>query len=41
VPTCVGDLNAQAQWANDTYAKYGYWTTIGSAIACSTIIANL
>jgi hypothetical protein len=41
VPSSVGDIEAQKQWAEDIYNKYGYWTTIGSAIACWSVIADL
>ncbi|MGD0880801.1 MAG: hypothetical protein ABSB09_04435 [Acidimicrobiales bacterium] len=41
VPSSVGDIEAQKQWAQDIYNKYGYWTTIGSAIACWVVIAGL
>jgi nucleoside phosphorylase len=40
VPT-LGDLEAEKKWAAAVYAKYGYWTTIGSAIACWAVIADL
>jgi len=41
VSSSIGDLQAQARWAQQIYEKYGYWTTIGSAIATWAVIANL
>jgi nucleoside phosphorylase len=41
VPSSIGDLEAQKQWASQIYEKYGYWTTVGSAIACWAVIAEL
>jgi nucleoside phosphorylase len=41
VPTSIGDLEAQKRWASNIYEKYGYWTTVGSAIACWAVIADL
>lgn len=41
VPSSVGSLEAQAKWASGIYEKYGYWTTVGSAIACWAVIADL
>jgi hypothetical protein len=40
VSSDIGDLDAQRHWANQIYKRYGYWTTIGSAIATWTVIAN-
>ncbi len=40
VASDIGDLEAQRHWANQVYQRYGYWTTIGSAIATWTVIAN-
>ncbi len=37
----IGDLNAQARWANEIYKRYGYWTSLGSAIATWAVIADL
>jgi hypothetical protein len=34
-----GTLTEQAQEAAEIYEKYGYWTTVGSAIACWALIA--
>jgi nucleoside phosphorylase len=34
-----GSLAEQAQQAAQIYEKYGYWTTVGSAIACWALIA--
>jgi nucleoside phosphorylase len=34
-------LKAEKAWAEQIYEKYGYWTTIGSAIACWAAIADL
>jgi nucleoside phosphorylase len=41
VSSDIGDLDAQRHWANQIYKRYGYWTTIGSAIATWAVIANL
>ncbi len=41
VSSNIGDLEAQKKWAAGIYAKYGYWTTVGSAIACWAVIADL
>jgi hypothetical protein len=41
VSSDIGDLEAQRRWANQIYKKYGYWTTIGSAVATWAVIANL
>lgn len=41
VSSDIGDLEAQKRWANQVYKKYGYWASIGSAIATWTVIANL
>jgi nucleoside phosphorylase len=41
VSSGIGDLEAQRRWANQIYKKYGYWTSIGSAIATWAVIANL
>ncbi|MGA9491759.1 MAG: hypothetical protein WBV80_16125 [Mycobacterium sp.] len=41
VSSDIGDLDAQRRWANQIYKRYGYWTTIGSAIATWAVIANL
>lgn len=41
VSTAVGDLRAQARWANQIYQRYGYWTSVGSAIATWAVIANM
>jgi hypothetical protein len=35
-----GDLRSQAAEAALIYEKYGFWTTVGSAIACWAVIAN-
>lgn len=40
VPSSVGTLAQQAAWANSIYEKYGYWTTVGSAIVCWALIAD-
>lgn len=37
----IGDLEAQARWAGEIYKRYGYWTSLGSAIATWAVIANL
>ncbi|HZV27086.1 MAG TPA: hypothetical protein VFG00_12445 [Acidothermaceae bacterium] len=41
VPSSIGDISAQKRWAAKIYEKYGYWTTVGSAIACWAAIADL
>ncbi len=41
VSSDIGDIEAQRRWANQIYKRYGYWTTIGSAIATWAVIANL
>jgi nucleoside phosphorylase len=41
VSTDIGDLKAQARWANQIYKRYGYWTSVGSAIATWAVIANM
>jgi hypothetical protein len=41
VSSSIGDLEAQKKWASGIYSKYGYWTTVGSAIACWAVIADL
>lgn len=41
VPSSLGDLEAQKKWASKIYEKYGYWTTVGSALACWAVIADL
>ena len=41
VSSDIGDLAAQARWASQIYKKYGYWTSLGSAIATWAVIANL
>ena len=41
VSSSIGDLEAQEKWASEIYEKYGYWTTVGSAIATWSVIANL
>jgi hypothetical protein len=41
VSSSIGDLEAQANWASEIYKKYGYWTTVGSAITCWGAIADL
>jgi hypothetical protein len=41
VASSIGDLEAQKKWAAGIYSKYGYWTTVGSAIACWAVIADL
>ncbi|HEY2282916.1 MAG TPA: hypothetical protein VGH60_05120 [Solirubrobacteraceae bacterium] len=33
-------LKEQAQQAAHIYEQYGYWTTVGSAIGCWTLIAD-
>jgi nucleoside phosphorylase len=35
-----GDLSAQAAEAAHIYEKYGFWTTVGSAIACWAVIVD-
>lgn len=41
VPSSIGDLEEQAKWASAIYEKYGYWTTVGSALTCWAVIAGL
>ena len=41
VPSSVGDLEAQNKWASKIYQDYGYWTTVNSAIATWSVIADL
>jgi nucleoside phosphorylase len=41
VSSTIGDLQAQARWASQIYQQYGYWTTVGSAIATWAVITNL
>lgn len=41
VPSALGDLKAQAKWADATYERFGYWTSIGSAIVCWALCADL
>lgn len=40
VPSSIGTLEMQSRWASSIYQRYGYWTTIGSAITCWAIIAD-
>ena len=35
------ELNLQAAWAVFYYRKYGYWTSVNSALATWAIIAGL
>lgn len=37
----MASLAAEKKWAGGIYEKYGYWTTVGSAIACWAVIADL
>jgi hypothetical protein len=41
VASSFGDLEAQKKWAAGIYSEYGYWTTVGSAIACWAVVADL
>jgi nucleoside phosphorylase len=41
VPSSIGTLEQQSKWASEIYEKYGYWTTVGSAIAVWAVIAGL
>jgi nucleoside phosphorylase len=41
VASSIGDLEAQKKWASAIYEEYGYWTTVGSAITCWAVIADL
>jgi nucleoside phosphorylase len=41
VPSSIGSLEEQSKWASQIYSKWGYVTTIGSAIACWAVIADL
>jgi nucleoside phosphorylase len=40
VPSSLGDLEAQKKWASRIYLKYGYFTTVMSALAVWGIIAD-
>lgn len=40
VPSSIGTLEQQSKWASQIYEKWGYTTTIGSAIACWAVIAD-
>jgi nucleoside phosphorylase len=37
----MSTLKAEKAWAEKIYEEYGYWTTVGSAIACWAVIADL
>jgi nucleoside phosphorylase len=37
----MASIEAEKAWAEKIYEKYGYWTTVGSAIACWAVIADL
>jgi nucleoside phosphorylase len=41
VASSIGDLEAQKKWAAGVYAKFGFWTTVCSVIACWAVIADL
>lgn len=41
VPSSIGTLEEQAKWAAGIYTKFGYWTTVGSAVTCWAVIADL
>lgn len=41
VPSSEGTLEQQATWASAIYRKYGYWSTIGSALVCWAAVADL
>jgi len=41
VPSSIGTLEEQSKWASNIYQQYGYWTTVGSAITCWAVIADL
>ena len=41
VPSSIGDLEAQSKWAGAIYSKYGYDTTVCSALAVWGVIADL
>jgi len=34
-------ITCQGRWAGQIYQRYGYWTSLGSAIATWAVIANL
>lgn len=40
VPSSEGSLDAQSSWAAGIYKKYGYWTTVGSAIVTWAVIVS-
>jgi nucleoside phosphorylase len=37
----MADLEAEKKWASGVYSRFGYWTTVCSAIACWAVIADL
>jgi hypothetical protein len=37
----IGDVEAQGRRASEIYKRYGYWTSVRSAIATWAAIANL
>jgi hypothetical protein len=37
----MASLKAEQAWAEEIYRKYGYWTTVPSAIACWAVIADM
>ena len=41
LPTAPSSLNMQAHWAVWYYEKYGYWTSVMSALATWAIVATL
>jgi nucleoside phosphorylase len=41
VSSSIGDLEAQKKWASGVYSRFGYWTTVCSAIACWAVICDL
>ncbi len=41
VPSSIGTLAEQSAWASHIYEKYGYYTTVGSAIVVWAVIADL
>jgi nucleoside phosphorylase len=40
VPSSIGTLEEQSKWASHIYEKYGYWTTIVSALTVWALIAG-
>ena len=41
VPSSLGSLEEQSKWASQIYNRWGYTTTVGSAVACWALIADM